>query len=43
MDTTKKEAVGFHAYADLIGKFGGGVVVRESQYLNDCHMRAIGG
>ena len=31
--TTKQEAVGFPAYADFIGKFGGGVVVRESQYL----------
>ena len=26
------EAVGFPAYADFIGKFGGGVVVRESEY-----------
>jgi sugar phosphate isomerase/epimerase len=32
--TTKKEAVGFPAYADFIGKFGGGVVVRESQYID---------
>jgi len=31
---TKTEAVGFPAYADFIGKFGGGVVVRESQYIN---------
>ena len=31
--TTKKEAVGFPAYADFIGKFGGGVVVRESEYV----------
>ena len=31
--TTPKEAVGFPAYADFIGKFGGGVVVRESQYV----------
>ena len=31
--TTKKEAVGFPAYADFIGKFGGGVVVRESKYI----------
>jgi sugar phosphate isomerase/epimerase len=31
--TTAKEAVGFPAYADFIGKFGGGVVVRESQYI----------
>ena len=30
--TTGKEAVGFPAYADFIGKFGGGLVVRESQY-----------
>lgn len=30
---TKMEAVGFPAYADFIGKFGGGVVVRESQYI----------
>ncbi len=26
------ETVGFPAYADFIGKFGGGVVVRESEY-----------
>ena len=31
--TTKTEAVGFPAYADFIGRFGGGVVVRESQYM----------
>ena len=31
--TTEKEALGFPAYADFIGKFGGGVVVRESQYI----------
>lgn len=31
---TKSEAVGFPAYADFIGRFGGGVVVRESQYIN---------
>ena len=31
--TTGKEAVGFPAYADFIGKSGGGVVVRESQYI----------
>jgi len=30
---TEKEAVGFPAYADFIGKFGGGLVVRESQYI----------
>lgn len=30
---TKMEAVGFPAYADFIGRFGGGVVVRESQYI----------
>ena len=29
---TGTEAVGFPAYADFIGKFGGGVVVRESEY-----------
>jgi sugar phosphate isomerase/epimerase len=29
---TGAEAVGFPAYADFIGKFGGGVVVRESEY-----------
>ncbi len=29
----KMETVGFPAYADFIGKFGGGVVVRESQYM----------
>jgi sugar phosphate isomerase/epimerase len=27
-----EEVVGFPAYADFIGKFGGGVVVRESEY-----------
>ena len=32
--TTPAEKVGFPAYADFIGKFGGGVVVRESQYIN---------
>jgi sugar phosphate isomerase/epimerase len=32
--TTKAEAIGFPAYADFIGKFGGGVVVRESQYID---------
>ena len=32
--TTKAETVGFPAYADFIGKFGGGVVVRESQYID---------
>jgi len=32
--TTKMEAIGFPAYADFIGRFGGGVVVRESQYIN---------
>jgi sugar phosphate isomerase/epimerase len=32
--TTKTEAVGFPAYADFIGKFGGGVVVRGSEYIN---------
>ena len=31
---TKKEAVGFPAYADFIGKFGGGVVVRGSEYTD---------
>jgi sugar phosphate isomerase/epimerase len=31
---TKSEAVGFPAYADFIGRFGGGLVVRESQYVN---------
>jgi sugar phosphate isomerase/epimerase len=31
--TSKQEAVGFSAYADFIGKFGGGVVVRESKYI----------
>jgi len=31
--TGKDETVGFPAYADFIGKFGGGVVVRESQYV----------
>ncbi len=31
--TTKMEAVGFPAYADFIGKFGGGVVVRQSEYM----------
>lgn len=31
---TKKEAVGFPAYADFIGKFGGGVVVRQSEYID---------
>lgn len=30
---TEKEAVGFPAYADFIGRFGGGLVVRESQYI----------
>lgn len=30
--TTKTDTVGFPAYADFIGKFGGGVVVRESEY-----------
>ena len=29
---TKWESVGFPAYADFIGKCGGGLVVRESQY-----------
>ena len=32
--STPSEAVGFPAYADFIGKFGGGVVVRESQYIH---------
>jgi sugar phosphate isomerase/epimerase len=32
--TTKAEAIGFPAYADFIGRFGGGVVVRESQYID---------
>ncbi len=32
--TTKTEAIGFPAYADFIGKFGGGVVVRGSDYIN---------
>lgn len=31
---TKTEAVGFPAYADFIGKFGGGVVVRGSEYID---------
>ncbi|MCX6873795.1 MAG: TIM barrel protein [Verrucomicrobia bacterium] len=31
--TTEAEAVGFPAYADFIGKCGGGLVVRESQYI----------
>jgi len=31
--TTAQEAVGFPAYADFIGKSGGGLVVRESQYI----------
>lgn len=30
---TPAETVGFPAYADFIGKFGGGLVVRESQYI----------
>ena len=30
---TPSEAVGFPAYADFIGKSGGGLVVRESQYI----------
>ena len=30
--TTKKEAAGYPAYADFIGSFGGGVVVRGSEY-----------
>jgi len=29
---TKMEKVGFPAYADFIGRFGGGLVVRESEY-----------
>lgn len=32
--TGKDEPVGFPAYADFIGKFGGGVVVRGSEYTN---------
>lgn len=32
--TTKMEAIGFPAYADFIGKFGGGVVVRGSEYID---------
>lgn len=32
--TTKAEAIGYPAYADFIGKCGGGVVVRESQYID---------
>jgi len=31
--TTPAEAVGFPAYAEFIGKCGGGLVVRESQYI----------
>jgi len=31
--TTNAEAAGFPAYADFIGRFGGGLVVRESQYI----------
>ena len=31
---TKTEAVGFPAYADFIGKSGGGVVVRGSDYID---------
>ena len=31
---TPSEAVGFPAYAEFIGKFGGGLVVRESQYIH---------
>ena len=31
--TGKDEPVGFPAYADFIGKFGGGVVVRGSEYI----------
>ncbi len=31
---TKMETVGFPAYADFIGKFGGGVVVRGSEYID---------
>ncbi len=31
--TTAAESVGFPAYADFIGRFGGGLVVRESQYI----------
>ena len=30
---TPQEAIGFPAYAEFIGKFGGGLVVRESQYI----------
>jgi sugar phosphate isomerase/epimerase len=30
---TETEKVGFPAYADFIGKFGGGVVVRQSEYI----------
>jgi sugar phosphate isomerase/epimerase len=30
--TTGAEKVGFPAYADFIGRFGGGLVVRESEY-----------
>lgn len=32
--TTPMEKAGFPGYADFIGKFGGGLVVRESEYLN---------
>jgi sugar phosphate isomerase/epimerase len=32
--TTKAEAIGYPAYADFLGKCGGGVVVRESQYID---------
>ena len=31
---TKTESVGFPAYADFIGKCGGGVVVRQSEYTS---------
>ena len=31
--STAQETVGFPAYAEFIGKFGGGLVVRESQYI----------
>ncbi len=31
--TTKQETAGFPAYTDFIGQFGGGVVVRESAYV----------
>lgn len=31
--TNKAETVGFPAHADFIGRFGGGVVVRESEYI----------